>query len=275
MPGHGNHWETLYSTDEYLEEKITRDIQEGTLICKSNCMDVEGGTNRTEQVSCLRWGSERLTNQILVVSNSAKKSNFLFSGYPVVLDGAVTEVTISRAEPWEYGIEGWIHGTVTEEDASICFFDTMFFAGSVSLEIGDVVNFQLAGMAYWLQPIQIRSFEVTEGAMWEMEKQRRLEMGESPEDAARPVEVHMTGAAIFLPRDGDGCDDAQFQGVIDNLDTFEHDGQKIYRLEMVLMRPGDEEFRLPVYASERALNGYIPHQGDDVEGVMWVQGRRV
>lgn len=113
MPGHGNHWETLYATEEYLEEKITRDIQEGKLICKSNCMDVEGGTNRTEQVSCLRWGSDRLTNQILVVSNSAKKSNFLFSGYPVVLDGAVTEVTISRAKPWEYGIEGWIHGTVT------------------------------------------------------------------------------------------------------------------------------------------------------------------
>ena len=87
----------------------------------------------------------------------------------------------------------------------------------------------------------------------------------------------MTGAAIFLPHgsDGDARDDAQFQGVIESIDTFEHDGQKVYRLEMVLMRPGDEEFRIPVYASERALDGYEPRLGEDVEGVMWVQGRRI
>ena len=87
----------------------------------------------------------------------------------------------------------------------------------------------------------------------------------------------MTGAAIFLPRgsDGDARDDAQFQGVIEAIDTFEHDGQKVYRLEMVLMRPEDEEFRMPVYASERALDGYVPRLGEDVEGVMWVQGRRI
>ena len=277
MPGHGDHWETLYAAEDYVQSKISRDIQEGRFVGTAECVDVEDGTDRTEQVACLRWGADRLANQILVVSNSAKQSNFLFSGYPIVLDGAPTEVTISKVEPWEYGIEGWVHGSVTSEGASICFFDTMYFAGTAGLKEGDVVNYQLAGLAYWLRPIQLRSFEVREGGMWEMEKQRRLEVGESLEEASRPVEVHMTGAAIFLPRgsDGDARDDAQFQGVIEAIDTFEHDGQKVYRLEMVLMRPGDEEFRMPVYASERALDGYEPRLGEDVEGVMWVQGRPI
>lgn len=41
------------------------------------------------------------------------------------------------------------------------------------------------------------------------------------------------------------------------------------------MRPIDNEFRLPVYVSERNLNGYEPRIGEDVEGVLWVQGRRI
>lgn len=277
MPGHGDHWETLYAAEDYVQSKISRDIQEGSFVGSAECVDVEDGTDRTEQVACLRWGSDRLANQILVVSNSAKQSNFLFSGYPIVLDGVPTEVTISKVEPSEYGIEGWVHGSVNREGASICYFDTMYFAGTAVLKEGDVVNYELAGLAYWLRPIQLRSFEVREGGMWEMKKQRRLEAGESLEEASRPVDVHMTGAAIFLPRgsDGDARDDAQFQGAIEAIDSFEHDGQKIYRLEMVLMRPGDEEFRMPVYASYRALDGYVPRLGEDVEGVMWVQGRRI
>ena len=275
MPGHGDHWEALYSTEDYVQTKISRDFQEGRFVGSADCVDVEDGTDRTEQVMCFRWGSNRLANQLLLVSNSANQSNVLFSGYPIVLDGALTEVNISKVEPWEYGIEGWVEGTVASANASICFFDTMYFAGTAGLAKGDVVSYRLAGLSYWLRPIQSRSFEIREGAMWEMERQRRLDAGESPEDASRPVEVHLTGAAIYIPRSGDARDEGEFQGVIDAIDTIEHDGQKVYRLEMVLMRPNDEDFRLPVYASERALKGYVPRLGDDVEGVMWVQGRQI
>jgi hypothetical protein len=122
----------------------------------------------------------------------------------------------------------------------------------------------------------MRSFEVKEGPMWEIERDRRLADGKSPKEANRPVEIHMTGASIFLPRGGDeNPDDAQFQGVIDALDSFEHDGQRIYRMEMVLMRPDDDEFRIAVFASEHVLDGYVPRLGEDVEGILWLQGRVV
>lgn len=275
MPGHGDHWQALYSPEEYVQTKLKRDLKEGIFVGSADCVDVEDRTDRTEQVHCLRWGSDWLSNQILVVSNSARQSNFLFSGYPVMLDGLNAQVTISKVEPWEYGIEGWVRGTVTEAEASICFFDTMYFAGTAGLKEGDVVEYSLAGLAYFLRPIQMRSFAVREGKLREMQRQQRLDDGESVEEASQPVEVRLTGAAIFLPRDGDACDEAQLQGVIETIDTFEHDGQKIYRMEMVLMRPDDNEFRLPVFVAERALNGYEPRLGDDVEGVLWVQGRRI
>lgn len=274
MPGHGDHWESLYSLDDYVESKLQRDIQQGTLVCSADCVDVEGGTDRTEQVMCFRWGSGKIANQSLVVTNSAKQSNVFFSAYPVILDGIESEFTVTSVEPWEFGIEGWIRGAVCQDQAKICLFDTMYFAGSSELKEGDKARFKLAGLAYVLRPIERKSFEIDKGPIWEMTKQDRLKDGESLESASRPVEISMAGAALFLQRSGDSCDEAEFQGAIDDISVVEHDLQKIYRLEMVLIRPGDDEFRLPVYASEKVLNGYEPKLGDDVEGVLWLQGLR-
>ena len=274
MPGHGNHWETLYDVDEYVKDKLARDCQDSKLVCRHSCMDVKGSTERVEEVACLRYGDDRLANQVLIVSDSSDDSRFLFSGYPVALDGIVQTVTVDRVEPWEYGIEGWIHANVTEAQISVSFFDTMYFAGTEQVHPGDQLDVSLAGLAYWLRPIQMRSFEIKEGPMWQLERERRLKDGESEKEASRPVEIHMTGASIFLPKGGDeNPDDAQFQGVIDALDSFEHDGQRIYRMEMVVMRPDDDEFRIAVFASEYVLDGYVPRLGEDVEGILWLQGR--
>lgn len=274
MPGHGNHWETLYDVDEYVKENLARDCEDSTLICRYPCMDVKGGTERVEEVACLRNGDDRFANQVLIVSDSSDDSRFLFSAYPVAFDGIVQTVTVDRVEPWDYGIEGWIHANVTNAQVSMSFFDPMYFAGSDQLTPGQQVNVSIAGLAYWLRPIQMRSFEIKEGPMWQMERDRRLEAGETEAEASRPLEIHMTGASIFLPKGGEeNPDDVQFQGVIDALDSFEHDGQQIYRMEMVVMRPDDEEFRIAVFASEYVLDGYVPRLGEDVEGILWLQGR--
>lgn len=274
MPGHGDHWETLYDVDDYVKEKLVRDCQDSTLVCRHPCMDVKGNSERSEEVACLRYGNERFANQVLIVSDTSDASRFLFSGYPVALDGVVQTITVDQVAPWDYGIEGWIHAKVTEAQVSVSFFDTMYFARTEQVRPGDQVEVSLAGIAYWLRPIQMRSFEIKEGPMWQMERERRLNDGESEKEASRPVEIHMTGASIFLPKGGDeNPDDAQFQGVIDALDSFEHDGQRIYRMEMVVMRPDDEEFRVAVFASEYVLDGYVPRLGEDVEGILWLQGR--
>jgi hypothetical protein len=273
MPGHGDHWETLYDVDEYVNERLTRDCQKRKLFSQHPCRGVKGNSERSEEVACLRFGDDRFANQILVVTDSSDSSRFLFSGYPVALDGVVQTVTINRIDPWEYGIEGWIHAKAADA-ASVSFFDTMFFAGSDQLTPGQQVDVSFSGLAYWLRPIQMRSFEIKEGPMWEIERERRLKNGETEKEASRPVEIHMTGASIFLPRGGDEIpDDAQFQGVIEALDSFEHDGQRIYRMEMVVMRPDDGEFRIAVFASEHVLDGYVPQLGEDVEGILWLQGR--
>jgi len=270
MPGHGNHWESLFDVEAYIAERMPRELNDGVVVGKNECMDVQNDTDRAEQVFCMRYGSEKLAHQFLIVSGET--ANSLFSLYPVILDGIKHQLTISKIEPWEYNLEGWIHATVFGDSLPFAFFDTMFWDGREKAQPGDVVEYSMAALAYTLRPIQMRVFEVKTGPFWEMEKQRRLEEGEPAEEAERPVEVHLTGASMFLPRDGEMCDEAQFQGVIEAVEKFEHEGQSIYRLEIIVAKPDDLEFRLPIYASEYVLDGYVPILGDDVEGLIWIQG---
>ena len=209
---------------------------------------------------------------ILIVSDSVTQSNFLFTGYPVVLDGIQHTVRVERIEPWEDSIEGWLHVRVTQEEIALDFFDTRFYTGSAALQVGQQIEVVLAGLAYILEPLPENSIEINEGAFWEMEKQRRLTEGESPEEAARPVQIILSGMSAFFPRKGDDCGDAEFGGVIEAIECFQHSGITMYRLEIVVLKPDDDVFRLPIFVSESVLAGYVPRLGEDVRGLMWIQG---
>ncbi len=273
-PGHGNHWETLYTLEKLTSEVISRDLQDSKLVSEHPCVDVVNGTDRTESVACLRWGDGRIAHDLLVVSNALSESREFFSAYPVALDGIRHTLELDHFAPWPYGIEAWAYGNVTQGGLPLCFFDTQYYAESATYQPGQMLEVSLAAWAYTLQPISLRKFEIKEGPLWEMTRQRRLDDGESEEEAAQAVDIHMTGASIFLPRFGKVApDEAEYQGVISAVDTIAHDGQLVYRLEMVVARPDDDAFKLAVYASEHVLDGYVPRLGEDVQGVLWLQGQ--
>jgi len=273
-PGHGNHWETLYTLEKLTSEVISRDLQDSKLVSEHPCVDVVNGTDRSESVYCLRWGGDRIAHDLLVVSNAQSESREFFSAYPVALDGIRHTLELDHFAPWPYGIEAWAYGNVTQGGLPLCFFDTQYYAGSAACQPGQMLEVSLAAWAYTLQPISLRKFEIKEGPLWEMTRQRRLDDGESEDEAARAVDIHMTGASIFLPRFGKVApDEAEYQGVISAVDTITHDGQLVYRLEMVVARPDDDAFKLAVYASEHVLDGYVPRLGEDVQGVLWLQGQ--
>lgn len=272
MPAHGHHWSALYGDRIDIMEIIRRDISDSKLVDRFACMDVANETEQGEEVSCLRWGTGDVVEDILVVSDTRKQSRFLFSGYPVLRNGFRHSVIIEKVAPWKYGIEGWIHTRVTAHEISLAFFDTRYYAGSADLLPGQTVQVSLAGLAYTLEPAPQSSIEICKGALWEIARQQRLDDGESPIEAARPVTIVTSGMAALFPRSGDECDDAEFQGVIESIREIVHDGRKLYRLEITVLHAGDDAFKIPVFASEHVLKGYVPRLGEDVRGVMWLQG---
>jgi len=134
MPGHGNHWETIRDVEIYIKEELSNELQESTLVCRAPCIDVEGGTEKPEEVFCLRYGSDRFANQMLLVSNTTGNNNIFFSGYPVSLDGNKYSVTIDRIEPWQYGIEGYVHGQANPGSAPCSSIGPYFLTARQNLD---------------------------------------------------------------------------------------------------------------------------------------------
>ncbi len=200
--------------------------------------------------------------------------HYVFSGYPVLLDGQRYDLQVKSVRPWQFGIEGWVEGLLFGE-LPVSLFDTMFFMGSDQLEQGQWVAYDIAALAYRMRPAEVVQFQIAEGPLWMMQRAERLARGESPDEASRPVEVRMDDAAVFLPIDDELCDEANVRGVVQRCESMQHDGQTVYRIDVVVAKTDSGDFSLPVYVAERCLDGFVPQIGQPIEARVWIQGRRV
>jgi hypothetical protein len=271
VPTHGNHWEAICGLEHYAREIVGRDFEESELIGSADCVDVVNDTERAEEVACLRHGSPRISNDLLMVTDSRKDEWLLFTAYPVLHDGIVHPVTIKNVRPWQHGIEAWIDGCISLEQRPITWFDTHYWRDWTVLSPGVTVDVSLAALAYELRPLDRR---LSRGChLRNAQSERRLGNGGAGETGL-PTKFWPGRNAPFLPcGDSDTPDEWQFRGVIKALDVVDHDGQDIYRLEMDFQHPGNETIALPVFVSEHTLDGYVPRLGANVEGILWLQGQ--
>lgn len=273
-PDHGRHLAPFYAQDALTVDALIEEACASEEFGRWPCPDIVNGGEKEESVLVHRTADARLGKQFLLVTHTQGDRLALLGAYPLLLDGITAPAVIKRIQPWPYGIEGWVHAAVTAESA-VVFFDTMFFAGSAGLQPGAKVNVCFAALAYKMRRAENTRFQVTQGPMLGFWREQRLQRGESPEEASRPVVFDMSEAAIYLPRGGDTPDEAEFQGVAEKLEHLKHGDESVYRVELVLTRTDDATWRIPVYATARALDGYIPTVGDTVRGYLWLQGRIV
>lgn len=247
MSVHGSHWAALYGDDFDVKALINRGIEKGTPLDKYSCANPAGDTELSEQVFCVRWGEGPIFEDILIVSDSRNQRNLLFSLYPTIEDGVSYQLRIDRIEPWEGGLEAWVHAQVLSLGLVLDYFDTHYYSGDITNLVGKNVDVMLSGLAYSLRPCTQSSIEISSGGLFEVERARRLEDGQSDEQANEPVKVLLSGMSAFLPRDGDQKSDVEFRGPIKKIDQLTHDGKKFYRLEVTVARDDDVEFDFPIH----------------------------
>ena len=272
MPAHGTHWDAFYGDQFNAEETVSHSIQNGQLVDKHECIDVVNDSERAELVFCIRNGEGPIFEDMLIVTDTPAQANQFFSGYPMIRDGISCQVEIEKIMPWEYAIEAWIQARILSFNLSITYFDTRFYATSNLLTVGQISDIVLSGLSYSLAPCNQSTIDIDSGALFEMERQRRIDGGETGDCINRPVQVVLSGMSAFLPREGERLSDAEFRGVIQRINQFKHQELIIYRLDVAIARHDDDTFVFPIYVTEHVLDGYVPRLGEDVQGVMWVQG---
>lgn len=273
--GHGSHWEAIAgSTETAIKEWIPTIVQNGSIVGDSIFL-FDDGENPPRDEKCIGIvypeGPMRFMALISTDSLSDPKSNFLFSAFPFPHEGCLNPIEIDSIEDWCNPVEGIIEGS-TKGGASVSFFDPLYFLNKSRYRSGVSADFIITALAYRLKPCEQQDIQIDGGPLLEMERKRVLE--ENPEadiDQIKTVSVSLEHACWIMPTDVK--DDFEFRGIPESVEKFEVGGQVFYKVTMVLTRPDDIDFRVPVYASEAILDGFVPSVGQPVEGFLWLQGR--
>lgn len=230
---HGSHWDALVEGDHEIQQTVMETIQDGELV---EAPSVDG-----REITGHRAGD----GAVRTVGVTADGQ--MWTAYPVV-DGLTHEVEIDGLIPWSNGVEAQLRGQLGPVE--INFFPTNFFAEADGA-FGGERRVELAGLAYDCSPADPETV--------------RDEPGE---------ELSTEGMAAFFPFERGDVDDYAFQTRVKEVEEVAFGDRTVYRLLASLFRTEDgDDVDISLYASEHVLGEYVPEVGDDVTGVLWLQGR--
>jgi hypothetical protein len=179
--------------------------------------------------------------------------NQVWTSYPYLVKGIHYEVDVESVEEWSNGLEGQIQGDLGE--AAISFFDAGYIEGKDTLQDERKCRFSLSALAYTLKVVE----------------------HEEPEEGKFGI---AKGFAGFFPAGSGGdIDDFTFSSAVKEIVEFDFWGKKFFRIKAPLFTMSDlvegGEVDIYVYVPPRAIQGSRPKIGDDVSGVIWMQGHLV
>lgn len=238
--GHGDHWFTVVESDNEIESAFFKGIE--------NPESVESLEQKRDKIKAYFSKGEMLKSCTVTVNNE------IWTAYPFVADGIAHEITINGIEEWTNEREAQIRCTL--EGASLAFFDTMYFKNKGIYEQGKKYTFHLSALAYYLT---------------------KLETGDLL-DRNITITPEKGAAGFFWFNKGD-IDDFIFLAPVKEVTELKFENRIVYRVKAPLFRKGplyrlngEDDIDLFIFVLASRTGGYIPAVGDDITGIMWLQG---
>ena len=190
-----------------------------------------------------------------------------------LLEGLPQDMTVEDVRPWSNGACAFV-AAARNEGATPLWFQTMFYyRDREALKTPGVRHtVLLAGMAYGIRKALLDEMTITEGPNYEKFAEEWLKKHPDKTRLDVPqLRVSLRGQSIFMasPKPGD----YQLRAPITTIQEAELDGQKIYIMPFLLGADTPAPLTLGLYVTEKACNGYVPKVGDEIDAVLWLQGR--
>lgn len=232
--GHGSHWGAITGAESIVRSIILDAIRNPgeSGAIKSGSKTVDAFLSKDEHVKACA----------LTVSNR------LLTAYPSIVDGIVHEVIIDGIDEWRNGLEAQIRCRLGP--ACLAFFDTLYFKNKRLYRKGKRYNFSLSAIAYRISKAEPRTMIDRDGRV-----------------------LSTRGMAGFMPLQQGDIDDMAYTGPIKDFTVFRLWHSNCYRIRSPILRLDDgSDVDIYTYAPSRALSEYTPKIGDDMSGIVWLQG---
>lgn len=189
-----------------------------------------------------------------------------------MLEGLPNDLAVDQVHPRAEGLGADVGVSMQEQAAPMWFYDPLYGRDQDDLTPGVTHTFNLAAVALGLRKALLDDLTVSAGPHFEAWAASWL--GENPGKTSRdvpPLKVPAAGKRLIMP--GRFYCQYQIRGIVD--DTDEAMLEKMPVLILYMTFPFDErpDMRLPVYASRAVLGDFRPEKGDEIEALVWMQGR--
>ena len=206
----------------------------------------------------------------IVMGQGKGKADFV-GGYPA-FEGLPVESRIEQAHIWSNGISGVVAARDTRLQTPLAFFLSGFFQHVPQLQFGAKAVFHVAALAFSLRKAEREEVELVPGTAT-CDAALKVFLRAHPEKKAgdfHPEELSFHGKGAMLPTEVVGV--WAFQGPVLAMEEVEFLGRRFLRLLTLFAGAGERSVQGYVYAAEHTLKGYVPQIGDDLVGVLWLQG---
>ena len=273
-PAHGDSWACIFQDIQTaMAEHIPQTVVQGRLAGSFPAPSLD-----FTQIHALHKPSGPQLETICLMGDIADRK-VLVAAFPVILDGNPHTVEILHVQPCNGGADAVIEAR-TLFGACLGFFAPSYFADPSIFKIGGVLDLRFAAFAYKLKAAPPQVFQIVdEGAIRVIQASHPEHLAFSPKeiDDLGLIEIRSEDVAFLFPHSTINLDEFEFEGPVESVETVSAWGQTFYRLEIIVMRDACSEdahpFTIPIYVAEHNLaDGYRPCVGDDVMGMLWLQG---
>lgn len=271
--GHGTHWEAvLNNLHDDFPRVLDSGITSGHVIGRRRKPAWHGPVGIEEaEITLIQAAESGFGTLGAVVKDSSR--NYLHTAFPIATRGETHRIRVADVHESSFGLEARITAEIGE--AKITFFEPYYVLNSGQYRPEVELDVILVGIVY------------------------RLQVADRNETVIHPQigETHLGGAAVLLsmrdadsgnlpangfglayilePSDRPGPDDYSFRGPLKNVQPLDFLTSPASRMTATLLRinDGDIDIDIDLYVMDRKIHaGQMPAVGDDVAGVLWLQG---
>lgn len=265
--GHGDHWGTVVENPpEGILPVLRQAAEEG--IPGGGMASPLPGFRSIQELHHLHAGE--VGTRVLL--GEGEGSMAMLTAFPFTPQGSVQPVEVSRVHRWRNCLEATVEANFPEA-GMFGFFQVDHHLHPETLVPGATLEVVLSAFAYHLEPAEDQELLVTQEMT--IRTLRGASEGVPPELVTDlgPIVIRTRGLTCMVPWKGGEPDDLEIRGPVEAIDLLEAWGEPLYRLQVRVHRE-EPEVVLPVYARARTFReGKVPRVGDEIQGVVWLQGR--
>lgn len=274
---HGEQWSALTDDRRLTEALIPTLLELGSAGNEAAVTFFDQGVPRKEVGFTITYPETPLRFIALCATNSATEERYreFNTAFPLCHEGIESEFEIDEVLPDpEDPMEGGLCVGTLDGAGLIYLVDPFFFVNRDKYAPGIRVRMSIAGLALKIKPASMKPVRITEGSFLEFHRSRMMERDPSLDPTTITfAEIRMAGGRMLFPHRELPLLGSTFRSPIDEVEEVEVSGLPITRMLIgPLVDEDDNVQRMWLYAGEASLQGYRPRVGDEVEGVVAIQG---